>query len=170
MDHGSAMLSDYRDRDMAKYLLDTTVLIDHLRGRCQVVELVTALAQAGNELGVCSINVAELYSGLSERHRTMAEKLIDNLEYWEATRETAKNGGELPVRSSQEGRGTHDNRCSCGGNCSRTCRHSGHGKCQTLPDERDRASPAAIGPGTSPRSAPETRPAFIWNRRTNRNW
>jgi tRNA(fMet)-specific endonuclease VapC len=78
---------------MSKYLLDTTVLIDHLRGRQQVMEFMTELAQAGNELGVCPIIVAELYSGLSDRHRSIAEKLIDSLEYWEATRETAKMAG-----------------------------------------------------------------------------
>ena len=78
---------------MSKYLLDTTVLIDHLRGRQQVVEFVTGLADAGNELGVCSIGVAELYSGLGDKHRAVAEKLIDSLDYWDATKQAAKMAG-----------------------------------------------------------------------------
>jgi predicted nucleic acid-binding protein len=78
---------------MSKYLLDTTVLIDHLRGRQPVVEFVTGLAQMGHELGVCPIIVAELYSGLSDKHRSIAEKLVDSLEYWEASQKTAKMAG-----------------------------------------------------------------------------
>ena len=88
---------------MTKYLLDTTVLIDHLRGRQQVVELVTGLAEAGNELGVCSINVVELYSGLSDKHRIAAEKLIDSLEYWDAAKETAKMAGSYRYDFARKG-------------------------------------------------------------------
>lgn len=88
---------------MSKYLLDTTVLIDHLRGRQPVVKFVTELAQAGNELGTCSIGVAELYSGLSDKHRAIAEKLIDSLEYWETTRETAKLAGSYRFDFARKG-------------------------------------------------------------------
>jgi predicted nucleic acid-binding protein len=51
---------------MAKYLLDTTILIDHLRGRQEAVDLLTALAHQGHRLGLCCVNVAELYSGLRQ--------------------------------------------------------------------------------------------------------
>lgn len=88
---------------MSKYLFDTTVLIDHLRGRQELVEFVGGLAQAGHELGVCSINVAELYSGLQPKHRALAEKLIDSLEYWEATRETAKIAGRYRFDFARRG-------------------------------------------------------------------
>ncbi len=88
---------------MTKYMLDTTVLIDHLRGRRQVIELVTGLARAGNELGVCSIGVAELYSGLRDKHRAVAAQLIDSLEYWEATREAAKVAGSYRFGLARSG-------------------------------------------------------------------
>ena len=88
---------------MSKYLLDTTVLIDHLRGRQQVVEFVTGLADAGNELGVCSISVAELCSGLSEKHRAVAAKLIDSLDYWDATKETATMAGSYRYDFARKG-------------------------------------------------------------------
>jgi tRNA(fMet)-specific endonuclease VapC len=88
---------------MSKYLLDTTVLIDHLRGRQPVVELITGLAKAGDELGVCPINVAELYSGLNEKYRVIAEKLINSLEYWEATRETSKIAGSYRYEFARKG-------------------------------------------------------------------
>jgi tRNA(fMet)-specific endonuclease VapC len=88
---------------MSKFLLDTTVLIDHLRGRLPVVVFVTGLASAGNELGVCPICVAELYSGLKDRQRTIAEKLIGNLDYWEATREAAKMAGSFRYEFARKG-------------------------------------------------------------------
>lgn len=78
---------------VTKYLLDTTALIDYLRGRREMVELLAGMADSGHELGVCSINVAELYSGLNEKHRTVAGKLVDSLEYWEATHDTARIAG-----------------------------------------------------------------------------
>ena len=47
---------------MAKYLLDTTALIDYLKGHQPVVELLRELAEQGHDLGICCINVTELYS------------------------------------------------------------------------------------------------------------
>jgi len=88
---------------VSKYLLDTTVLIDHLRGSQPVVEFVTGLAQAGNQLGVCPICITELYSGLNDKHRTMAEELIYSLEYWEATLETAKMAGSYRFDFARKG-------------------------------------------------------------------
>lgn len=78
---------------VANYLLDTTALIDHLRGRREVVQLVTALAHQGHRLGLCCINVAELYSGLSQEERTMADRLTDTLDFYEVTRDIAKEAG-----------------------------------------------------------------------------
>ena len=78
---------------MAKYLLDTTVLISHLRGRPEVLELVMSLARQGHVLGLCCINVAELYSGLSQQEEARAERLVDSLDYYVVTRETAKEAG-----------------------------------------------------------------------------
>ena len=88
---------------MANYLLDTTALIDHLRGRREVVELVTTLARQGHRLGLCCINVTELYSGLRQEERARAQRLIDNLEFYEVTRETAKQAGRYRYDFSRRG-------------------------------------------------------------------
>ena len=88
---------------VANYLLDTTALIDHLRGRSEVVELVTTLAQQGHRLGVCCINVAEIYAGLRQEERARADRLIDNLEYYEVTREVAKQAGRYRHDFSRRG-------------------------------------------------------------------
>lgn len=88
---------------MAKYLLDTTALIDHLRGSHEVVQLITDLAHQGHQLGVCCINVAELYSGLSQSERAKAHRLIDTLEYYEVSRSAAKLAGSYRFDFARQG-------------------------------------------------------------------
>lgn len=78
---------------MNKYLLDTTALIDHLRGRGEVVGWVTSLARQGHRLGLCCINVAELYAGLSPEEQVRADRLVNSLEFYQVTREVAKQAG-----------------------------------------------------------------------------
>ncbi len=88
---------------MAKYLLDTTALIDHLRGQQKVTDIMTRLARQGNELGVCCINVAELYAGLSDKERTKAEKLIDSFDYFETSKDIAKMAGRYRFEFARKG-------------------------------------------------------------------
>ena len=78
---------------MAKYLLDTTALIDYLSGHQAVVDLIRGLVREGHSLGICCINIAELYSGLEEEKRRQADRLIDSLAYYEVTPEVAKLAG-----------------------------------------------------------------------------
>jgi predicted nucleic acid-binding protein len=88
---------------VASYLLDTTALIDYLAGRQAVVDLVMKLAHRGYTLGVCCINIAELYSGLKEDERRQIDRLVDNLSYYEVTLEISKIAGSY--RSSFARRG-----------------------------------------------------------------
>ena len=66
--------------------------------------MVTTLARQGHRLGVCCINVAELYSGLRQEERARADRLIDNLEFYEVTREVAKQAGRYRFDYSRRGR------------------------------------------------------------------
>lgn len=88
---------------MARYLLDTTVLIDHLRGQPKTVELMTTLARLGHDLGVCCINIAELYSGLDGEEQGQADKLINSLIYYEISRDVAKLAGGYRFRFARKG-------------------------------------------------------------------
>jgi predicted nucleic acid-binding protein len=88
---------------MAKYLLDTTILIEHLRGRKEAVDLLTVLARQGHRLGLCCINVAELYSGLSHEERARADRLIDSLDFYDVTREVAKQAGQYRYDFARRG-------------------------------------------------------------------
>jgi len=46
---------------MAKYLLDTTVIIDHLRGNKKVDSHLEEIGQRGDIAGCCCINIAETF-------------------------------------------------------------------------------------------------------------
>jgi predicted nucleic acid-binding protein len=64
-----------------RYVLDTTVLIDHAKGRPGVDELVASLFAEPNDLYVCDVVVAEALSGGDTIQRTTIESLIRALEY-----------------------------------------------------------------------------------------
>ena len=78
---------------MANYLLDTTVIIDCLRGRKEVVEFLTELASEGLIVGCCAINIAEVYAGMKENERQVTRRFLDSLEYYEVTRNLAELAG-----------------------------------------------------------------------------
>ncbi len=88
---------------MAKYLLDTTALIDHLCGRPGVVNFLIGLAKQRHELGVCCINIAELYSGLSDKDRARADRFTDSLDYYEITPDTARIAGNYRFEFARRG-------------------------------------------------------------------
>ena len=60
-------------------LLDTTVLIDFLRGRPRTAARLARLHGAGERLYVCAISVEELWRGLRADEEAAAESLIAGL-------------------------------------------------------------------------------------------
>lgn len=61
-------------------LLDTTVLIDLLRGRAAAVDRLNDLEGAGERLFTTVVNVEEIHRGLHrEREREAAERLLSGL-------------------------------------------------------------------------------------------
>ena len=66
---------------MAAVLLDTTVLIDLLRGRAGAVARVQGLRRSGDRPCVCAINVEEVERGLrGDQEAEAAQRLLDGLE------------------------------------------------------------------------------------------
>ncbi len=88
---------------MASYLLDATALIDYLRGRREIIELLNTLANQGHQLGLCCVSVAELYAGLGEVERAAASRLTDAMDYHEVTREVAKEAGRYRYEFARRG-------------------------------------------------------------------
>lgn len=64
---------------MAAVLLDTTVLIDLLRGRPDALSRLSALRAGGDEAFVCAVNVEETVRGLRRAERESARALFAGL-------------------------------------------------------------------------------------------
>jgi predicted nucleic acid-binding protein len=64
---------------MAAVLLDTTVLIDLLRGRSGAQRRLRALRDAGDGAYVCAINVEEIVRGLFPREVEAARRLVEGV-------------------------------------------------------------------------------------------
>lgn len=64
-----------------RYLLDSTVLIDHVRGLPAAVEIVRSLFSEPNDLLVCDVVVTEALSKGPDEEIAIIGRLIDALEY-----------------------------------------------------------------------------------------
>ena len=77
---------------MGAVLLDTTVVIDLLRGRADAQRRLRALREAGDDAYVCAVNVEETVRGLLPREHEPARRLfaglrvapLDSAEGWRA--------------------------------------------------------------------------------------
>jgi predicted nucleic acid-binding protein len=67
------------------------------------VSLINGLASQGHRLGICAINLAELYSGLNPNERASADRLTDVLDFFHLSRESAKEAGRYWEESSRQG-------------------------------------------------------------------
>lgn len=63
---------------MARVLLDSTVLIDALRGRA-AAERVAGLRRSGTEPWACVVSVEEIWRGLREGEESQARRLFSGL-------------------------------------------------------------------------------------------
>lgn len=64
-----------------RYVLDTTVLIDHSKGRPGVAELLASLFAETSDLYTCDVVVAEALTGGDDVQRATIESLVRALEY-----------------------------------------------------------------------------------------
>jgi predicted nucleic acid-binding protein len=79
---------------MAAFLLDTTVLIDALRGR-PAAERIRRLRAGGEEVPhVCAINIEELIRGLRTGEEVAVRRLLDGLRLAPIGRPEAERAGQ----------------------------------------------------------------------------
>jgi predicted nucleic acid-binding protein len=76
-----------------RYLLDTTLLLDHVRGKPSAVELVRSLFSEANDLYVCDAVVTESLSKGSDEEIAMIDMLLRPLEYVATTPDAARWAG-----------------------------------------------------------------------------
>jgi predicted nucleic acid-binding protein len=72
------------------WLIDTNILIDRLRGRAEVLQLVD---ERLGDLATSSLVIAELYQGVRDHEREALDELRDSLMVLDATTEIAEQGG-----------------------------------------------------------------------------
>lgn len=84
-----------------RYILDTTLLIDHADGVPPAVALVASLFEQPNDLFTCDAIVAEALSRGTEEHLYAVGRLIDVLEYVSTAPDAAQHAAETRRRRGQ---------------------------------------------------------------------
>jgi predicted nucleic acid-binding protein len=87
-----------------KLLLDTSILIDVLRGRKSRRELLGEWLQAGHTLATTTVNVAEVFAGIRPHEQMATEALLSGLECYELTLSAARLAGRFVSEWRQRGR------------------------------------------------------------------
>lgn len=85
-------------------LLDTTVLIDVLRGRKDRRELLAELVEGGHTLATAAINVGEVYAGMRPGEEARTEALLTNLLIVPITAAIARRAGKLKCEWARKGK------------------------------------------------------------------
>ncbi len=85
-------------------LVDSTVAIDHFRGRAEANDLIDRLARSG-ELATSELVRYELLAGMHERERPDLDRFFGVIEWWAVDEGVARLGGLLAqkFRSSHSG-------------------------------------------------------------------
>ena len=89
---------------MTRYLLDTTFLIDHLRGDPAAVDRLRAMYEAGDDPIVTSVTNAEAWAGQRGPAVADIEEFLRYFEYVHAGPETARLAGTWRAVARGNGR------------------------------------------------------------------
>ncbi|HEX5039890.1 MAG TPA: type II toxin-antitoxin system VapC family toxin [Candidatus Limnocylindria bacterium] len=86
-----------------RYLLDTTLIIDHAHGYEPAMRLLQGLYEEGAELFTCDVVVCEALSGGTDEHREVIGRLLAPLDYVATDPDSARAAGEARRRRHAEG-------------------------------------------------------------------
>src|ERR671932_2496814 len=92
---------------MTGYLLDTTVLVAHLRGDQDTTRFILGLVSRGHLPCVSCVNIAEIERGVRPKEREAAEALLDRLGFLTTTTEAALRAGRYQAEFARRGRTLH---------------------------------------------------------------
>jgi predicted nucleic acid-binding protein len=76
-----------------RYLLDTTLVIDHAHGHEPAMALLHRLYEDGAELFTCDVVVCEALSGGTDEHRAVVSRLLQALDYVATDPDAARAAG-----------------------------------------------------------------------------
>jgi len=89
---------------VSTFLLDTSVIVDALNGKCNRKHQLGQLLSQGDVLACCSINIAEVYAGMRPHEAASTDSFLRSLAYYEITWESARRAGELRYQYARLGR------------------------------------------------------------------
>lgn len=86
-----------------RYLLDTTLIVDHAHGHEPAMRLLHRLYEEGAELFTCEVVVCEALSGGSDEHRSVVSRLLEPLDFVATDPTTARQAGEARLERHRAG-------------------------------------------------------------------
>jgi predicted nucleic acid-binding protein len=88
---------------MATYLLDTGLVLRHLRGQRRTVQLLRRLGKE-SRLAIASVTRLEVHAGMQAEERYATQKLLARLATLDLDRDIADRAGDLIAASKRAGR------------------------------------------------------------------
>lgn len=86
-----------------RYLLDTTLIVDHAHGHEPAMQLLHRLYEESAELFVCDVVVCEALSGGSDEHRSVVSRLLEPLDYVATDPSAARRAGAARLERHRAG-------------------------------------------------------------------
>ena len=86
-----------------RYLLDTTLIVDHAHGYGPAMALLHRLYEDGAELFTCDVVVCEALSGGSDEHLAVVSRLLAPLDYVATDPAGARQAGEARLGRHRSG-------------------------------------------------------------------
>jgi predicted nucleic acid-binding protein len=86
-----------------RFVLDTTVIVDHAHGFEPAMALLARLYDEGAELFTCDVVTCEALSGGTDDHRAAVAALLQPLEYVSTTPEAARAAAAKRLERHQSG-------------------------------------------------------------------
>lgn len=88
---------------MTRYLLDTGLVLRHLRGQRRVVSFLRNLSKS-ERLSIATVTRLEVHAGMKPDERYATQKLLSRLAVYDLDREIADKAGDLIAASMRSGR------------------------------------------------------------------
>lgn len=86
-----------------RYLLDTTLIVDHAHGYEPAMQLLHRLYTEGAELFTCDVVACEALSGGSDEHLRVVSRLLEPLDYVATDPAAAGLAGDARLRRHRSG-------------------------------------------------------------------
>lgn len=81
-----------------RYLLDTTLIVDHAHGYQPAMALLHRLYEEGGELFTCDVVVCEALSGGTDEHLAVVSRLLQPLDFVATDPDAARAAGRARLR------------------------------------------------------------------------